>query len=886
MKAIKSSHSGGAGLKSQGAAKRVRRADEMTMEIPDGLNIDSPSARADTFRPSLWAHDRHHRDQDNFFVQLPHSGLRLAARYFRLSMLLLAPFAVANDVPQDQSADSRAAVLWYQKPAAKWEDAMPLGNGRLGAMVFGGVTEERVMLNESTLWGGAPCDYSNPEAGQHLAELRKLIFAGKPAEAQGLADNMLGNPYCQKPYQPLGALRLRFPNHKRFDHYERALNLDQAIATTTYQIGDVNFKREMFVSAADQVMVVRIQSSKPGGITMELRLDTSHSGVGAVVMGGNTLKLAGRIPPRSGQENWSSGWEKPGMKFEARVLARNDGGTIEGAGDHLKVRDADTVTLILCAATGFKNYQDADGDPEEAVEKTMSGASSKTFEQLRASHLADYQPLFRRVALDLGTSPSAALPTDQRIAGFEKDKDPALVALYYQFGRYLLLASSRPGGQPANLQGIWNQDLWPAWSSKWTININAEMNYWAAETANLSECHVPLFDLIDDLRVAGRKTARDWYGCRGFVAHHNTDIWRGTAPVDGSWGLWPMGGVWLVQHLWEHYAFSGDHEFLRQRAYPAMKESARFVLDFLTEAPQGTAFPGALVTCPSYSPENSYLLPNGTEGILTYAATMDLQLIGELFDRCVTAAAILGVDGGFVKELEDARKRLPPLQIGRQGQLQEWIGDWDATARDQEHRHLSHLYAMMPGQTITPRETPRHAAAARKSLERRGDGGMGWSMAWKVGLWARLGEGDRALSLLERLITSSTLPSMLDNGPPFQIDGNFGACAGIGEMLLQSRVAGEAAFDDANGKIREVSGGEATIDLLPALPKAWPTGSVCGLRARGGFVVDATWKDGKLVEAVIQSLAGNPCRLRYGSKTREVKLAKGESFRWKEPFGS
>jgi alpha-L-fucosidase 2 len=629
-------------------------------------------------------------------------------------------------------------------------------------------------------------------------------------------------------------------------------------------------------------MVVRLTASKPGRITMDAAMDTPHSGVHATVMGKDTLRMAGRIPPRSGQENWSSGWDKPGMNFEARVLVRTDGGTIVGAGDHLKVRDADSVTLLLGAATGFKNYQDADGDPEMAVEKTMSRISAKTFEQLRASHLADYQPLFRRVALDLGTSPAATLPTDQRIAGFAKDKDPALVALYYQFGRYLLLASSRPGGQPANLQGIWNQDLWPAWSSKWTLNINAEMNYWAAETANLSECHEPLFDLIDDLRVAGRKTAREWYDCRGFVTHHNTDLWRGTAPVDGSWGLWPMGGVWLVQHLWEHYAFSGDREFLRQRAYPAMKESALFVLDFLTEAPVGTAFPGALVTCPSYSPENSYLLPNGVAGSLTYAATMDLQLIGELFARCITAATILGVDGDFVRELDDARKRLPPLQIGGQGQLQEWIGDWDATARDQEHRHLSHLYAMMPGQTVTPRETPRHAAAARKSLERRGDGGMGWSMAWKVGLWARLGEGDRALSMLERLINSSTLPSMLDNGPPFQIDGNFGGCAGIGEMLLQSRAAGEAVVDDANGKMRGSSGGEATIDLLPALPKAWQTGSFRGLRARGGFVVDATWKDGELAEAVIRSLAGNPCRLRYGSQTLELKLAKYETFRWND----
>jgi alpha-L-fucosidase 2 len=808
---------------------------------------------------------------------------RICAWSLQLTVFLATPVVAVPDASSPTvPADPAATVLWYQQPAVKWEEAMPLGNGRLGAMVFGGVDEERLQLNESTLWGGSPNDYSNPGAGKHLPELRRLIFAGNINEAQGLADMMLGNPACQKPYQPVGDLRLRFPHHERVGNYARSLDLDQAIATTTYQIGDENFRREMFVSAPDQVMVMHLRSSKPGGITMELGLDTPHSGVHATVMGKDTLRMAGRIPPRPGQVNWSSGWDKPGMKFEARVLVRTDGGTIEGAGDHLKVRDADSVTLLLGAATGFKNYQDADGDPQKAVEKSMSGASAKTYDQLRASHLADYQPLFHRVALDLGTSPAAALPTDQRIAGFAKDKDPALVALYYQFGRYLLLASSRPGGQPANLQGIWNQDLWPAWSSKWTININAEMNYWAAETANLPECHGPLFDLIDDLRVAGRKTAREWYGCRGFVAHHNTDLWRGTAPVDGSWGLWPMGGVWLVQHLWEHYTFSGDREFLRQRAYPAMKESARFVLDFLTEAPEGTAFPGALVTCPSYSPENSYLLPNGVAGSLTYAATMDLQLIGELFARCITAAGILGVDGDFARELEAARRRLPPLQIGRQGQLQEWIGDWDGTAADQEHRHLSHLYAMMPGQTITPRETPRHAAAVRRSLELRGDGGMGWSKAWKAGLWARLGEGDRALSMVAGLIKNSTLPSMLDNGPPYQIDGNFGGCAGIGEMLLQSRAAGEAVVDDANGKMRGSSGGEATIDLLPALPKAWQTGSFRGLRARGGFVVDATWKDGELAEAVIRSLAGNPCRLRYGSQTLELKLAKYETFRWND----
>jgi alpha-L-fucosidase 2 len=731
-------------------------------------------------------------------------------------------------------------------------------------------------LNESTLWGGSPHDYSNPGAGQHLAEVRRLIFAGKINEAQELGRRMLGNPRCQRPYQPLGDLRLRFPGHEKVERYVRALDLDQALATTTYRIGGVDFKREVFVSVPDQSLVMRLSSSKPGQITMDVGLDTPHPGIQAQVMGKDTLCLAGQIPPRAGGENWSSGWDKPGLKFEARVKVLNDGGSIEGAADQLKVRDANSVTLILCAATSFKNYKDVSADPGERVDQDLSAATAKSFAKLLKNHLSDYQTLFRRVKLDLGTSPAASRPTDRRIAGFTKDGDPALVALYYQFGRYLLLSSSRPGGQPANLQGIWNQDIWPAWSSKWTLDINLEMNYWPAETGNLTECQRPLFDLIEDLTVAGRKTAKELYGCRGSVVLINADLWRGAAPVDGYWGLWPMGGVWLVQHLWEHYAFSGDKEFLRKRAYPAMKESARFVLDFLIEAPPGTACPGALVTNPSYSPENYYKLPGGGDGAFTYAATMDLQLIGDLFDRCIAAAKILDVDADFSQQVETARRRLPPLQIGKQGQLQEWIEDWEAL--EQDHRHLSHLYAMMPGQSITPRETPRFAAAVRKSLEMRGDGGMGWSKAWKVGLWARLGDGECALSMIEGLIKESTLPSMLDNGPPFEIDGNFGGCAGIGEMLMQSRGAGETTIDDASGRIRSSSDGEATIELLPALPKAWATGSVRGLCARGGFEVDCSWRDGRLTEATIRSKRGGTCKVRYRDKMVTLETKTGKNY--------
>ena len=753
-----------------------------------------------------------------------------------------------------------------------------MGNGRLGAMVFGGTAEERLQLNESTLWGGLPHYYSTPRAGHHLTELRRLIFAGKINEAEMLGEKMLGSPKCQRPYQPLGDLRLRFPGHEQVEQYVRALDLDQALVTTTYRIGGVDFKREVFVSVPDQAIVMHLSSSKPGQITMDVGLDTPHPGIQAQVTGKDILRLVGQIQPRPVGENWSSGWDEPGLKFEARVRVSTDGGTIEGAANQVKVRAANSVTLVLCAATSFKNYQDVSAAPQARVDHAMSSACAKTFAQLRQNHLADYQPLFRRVVLDLGTSAAAARPTNRRIAEFTKEGDPALVALYYQFGRYLLLASSRPGGQPANLQGIWNQELWPSWSSKWTTNINVEMNYWATEAANLPECHEPLFDLIEDLRAVGKKTAKEWYGCRGFVVHHNTDLWRGTAPVDGVQGIWPMGGVWLVQHLWEHYAFTGDQKFLRQRAYPAMKDAALFALDFLIEAPPGTACPGALVTNPSYSPENYYKLPNGGDGNLTYAATMDLQLIGELFDRCITAADILGLDADFSKLLDAARRRLPPLQIGTQGQLQEWIGDWDMTAADQGHRHLSHLYAMMPGQSITPRETPRFAAAVRKSLELRGDGGMGWSKAWKVGLWARLGEGDRALIMIEGLIKESTLPSLFDNGPPFQIDGNFGGCAGIGEMLLQSRAAGEVSLDDASGKF---GGGSITIpiiELLPALPKAWPTGSARGLCARGGFEVDFRWRDGRLTKAMIRSTHGGACGVRYGDKMITLDTKAGQTY--------
>jgi alpha-L-fucosidase 2 len=796
-----------------------------------------------------------------------------------ICLALLAGLACWSSMAAAAGPDPSPLRLWYDKPAAKWDEALPLGNGRLGAMVFGGMAEERLQLNECTLWGGAPNDYANPEAGKNLAEVRRLIFAGRISAAENLGGNMLGKPPFQLPYQPLGDLRLRFPGHDMAAQYVRALDLDQAVATTTYQIDGVEFKREVFASFPDQAIIMRLSTSKPGQLAFDVELDTPHPGIKAQALGKDTLLLNGQLPPRPGSENWSAGWEKPGLEFEALVRVQTEGGGVESGTGQLKVRAANSATLIFCAATSFRNFRDITADPKVLAKRRMTAACAKTYAQLRQRHLADYQRLFRRVAMDLGTSPAAARPTDRRVAEFNKSDDPALAALYYQFGRYLLLASSRPGGQPANLQGIWNQELWPSWSSKWTCNINVEMNYWAAETGNLPECHEPLFDLISDLCVAGRTTAKEWYDCRGFVVHHNTDLWRGTAPVDGVQGVWPMGGVWLVQHLWEHYAFSGDKQFLRQKAYPAMKEAALFALDFLIEAPPGTACPGALVTNPSYSPENSYKFPNGGGGRFTYAATMDLQLIADLFERCITACAILGQDEDFSKQLASALRRLPPLQIGKQGQLQEWIGDWDMEAPERDHRHVSHLYALMPAQRITLADSPKFAAAARKSLELRGDGGMGWSKAWKVGLWARLHEGDRALILLEGLLKGSTLPNLLDIGPPFQIDGNFGGCAGIGEMLLQSQGAGEPLLDDAGGKLCGKTTPQTTIHLLPALPQAWPTGSVSGLCARGGFEVDMAWRDGKLTTATLRAKRGGPCRLVYQDKLVTLTTKAGQTYR-------
>ena len=812
--------------------------------------------------------------------------------------------------------------LWYDRPAGRWEEALPLGNGRLGAMVFGGVTHEHWQLNEDTLTSDGPGYRTLPlDVRRDFGEITNLIARRAFAEAdRRVTEKWLGRAWAC--YQPLGDLEVDFIHGDPAREYRRELDLSESIVLVRYTSGGVTFTREVFASHPDQVLALRLSADQPGRVSFRLRLASPHSNAVAMAdAAAAEVRLAGRVPSMvlrrtldwvekkkdtwKYPELWDAAGRRPGagqvlyegvagprgQAFAAclRVLPRGGRMTAEGAS--LSVTGADEAVVICSAASGYNGFDRAPSlDPAEAARRAaahVAAAARRSFAELRERHVRDYRSLFDRVSLDLGAgAASDPRPTGERIAKPAPGGDPSLAALYFQFGRYLLISGSRAGTQPLNLQGLWNREIIPPWASGYTININTEMNYWPAETANLPECAEPLLRMIRELAVDGRRVARDMYRARGWVAHHNTTLWRDAQPVDNAavCSFWPMGSGWLCQHLYEHFRFSGDREFLARDAYPLMKEACEFYLDWMVEDARGR-----LVTPVSTSPENTFVYADADgkprRASVATGSGMDMAIIRELFADTLEAAGRLNVDAPFRETLRAAQAKLKPYELGARGQLLEWQEEFQET--EPAHRHVSHLFGLHPGSQIGLRDTPELAAAARRTLELRGDGGTGWSKAWKVCFWARLGDGDHAHKMLGELISKSTLPNLFDSCPPFQIDGNFGGVAGIAEMLLQShgRIAdcgmriADSAERGARGAESEIRNPPSTIvlSLLPALPSAWPVGSVKGLRARGGFEVDMAWKDGRLTRATLRSTGGRTCIVHHGVREERLTLEPGAS---------